>query len=77
MPAYNPPNNAFYTQVGIPDHLDPFKLMGHSGSRFKSITERSQADYIWYDPKRQVVEVWSKNHRALQKAANMLKRLMI
>jgi len=76
MPEYNPPNNAFYTQVNLPVDMNPLNVMGRGGYKFKKITESTRADYIWYDGKRHVIEVWSKNHRSLQKAVKILRRMV-
>jgi hypothetical protein len=37
------------------------------------MTELSQVEYLWYDFKRGVIEVWGKEHR-LPKAIKMLKK---
>ena len=55
---YNPPINAFYTQVTVPDEINPAIMIGREGFYLKRITEHSGAQYIWYDRERKVVEVW-------------------
>ena len=59
---YNPPNNAFYTQVLVPVGINISILIGKDGCYFKKITEMSGAQYIWYDKERNVVEVWGREH---------------
>jgi len=54
MAPYNPPTNAFYTQVAIPEYVNSTKFMKH----LYSITERSGCEYMWVDLKRNVVEIW-------------------
>jgi hypothetical protein len=74
MPAYNPPVDAFYTEIAVPSHVCPEKFIGRSGFHLKRITELSRCDYIWLDFKRCVVEVWSYEERYLAKALRMLSR---
>ncbi len=76
MPAYEPPNNAFYTQVSLPCYINPGAFIGKDGCHLKRMTELSGCDYLWYDFKRGVIEVWGKEYR-LAKACRMLnKRIM-
>jgi len=74
MPEYDPPN-AFYTQIDLPKYIKPEVFIGKEGCHLKRMTELSKCDYLWYDFKRGVVEVWGKEHR-LPKALRMLKKRM-
>jgi len=70
MPEYDPPN-AHYTQIALPAHIKPEIFIGREGCHLKRITELSKCDYLWYDFKRSVIEVWGKESR-LPKAVKML-----
>ena len=72
MPAYEPPN-AFYTQIALPSHIDPGAYIGKDGCHLKRMTELSGCDYLWYDFKRGVIEVWGKEYK-LPKACRMLQK---
>ena len=72
MPAYEPPN-AHYTEVPLPAHIKPEIFIGREGCHLKRMTELSQTEYLWYDFKRNVIEVWGREHR-LPKAVKMLKK---
>ena len=72
MPEYDPPN-AHYTQVSLPAHIKPEIFIGREGCHLKRITELSKCEYLWYDFKRNVIEVWGREHR-LPKAVKMLKK---
>jgi len=72
MPEYDPPN-AFYTQVNIPDHIDAQAFIGREGCHLKRMTELSKCEYLWFDFKRRVVEVWGRQH-TLPKAVKMLSK---
>jgi hypothetical protein len=72
MPEYDPPN-AFYTQIDLPKYIKPEVFIGKEGCHLKHMTELSKCDYLWYDFKRGVIEVWGKEHR-LPKALRMLKK---
>jgi len=72
MPEYDPPN-AFYTQIDLPKYIKPEMFIGREGCHLKRMTELSGCDYLWYDFKRGVIEVWGKEHR-LPKAIKMLSK---
>ncbi len=76
MPEYDPPLNAFYTEVPVAAGVNPGKFIGRGGFHLKRITELSGVDYIWLDFRRLVVEVWSVQRRLIPKALRMLKRRM-
>lgn len=75
MPAYDPPN-AFYTQISLPDCVKPEAYIGKEGCHLKRITTQSGCDYLWYDFKRGVIEIWGREStlprakRILQKRIN-------
>ena len=58
MPAYNPPMNVGYTEVTIPDYVDPNKIMRY----MYFITDISGCRYMWVDLLRKVVEIWGPEH---------------
>jgi hypothetical protein len=70
---YNPPINAFYTQISVPDGINVAVLIGKDGCYFKKMTEKSGAQYIWYDKERNVVEVWGPEY-TLPLALHFLKK---
>lgn len=72
MPEYDPPN-AFYTQVNVPEHIDAQAFIGRDGCHLKRMTELSRCEYLWFDFKRRVVEVWGRQH-TLPKAVKMLNK---
>ena len=76
MPEYNPPADAFYTEIIVPSHISPEKFIGREGFHLKRITELSRCDYIWLDFNRSVIEIWSYEERYLAKAIRMLSRRM-
>ena len=55
--VYNPPI-AHYTQTTLPDHINPAIFIGKDGYYFKLTTERSGAEYIWYNDHNRVIEIW-------------------
>ena len=72
MPEYDPPN-AHYTQIALPAHIKPEIFIGREGCHLKRMTELSRCEYLWYDFKRGVIEVWGKENR-LPKAVKMLNK---
>lgn len=72
MPEYDPPNT-FYTQIALPSSIKPEIFIGKEGCHLKRMTELSGCDYLWYDFKRGVIEVWGKEFR-LAKAIRMLNK---
>ena len=73
--VYNPPANAFYTQIVLPAYITPAIFIGRDGCYFKKITEQSQSQYIWYDDVRGVIEVWGPEW-SLQPALRRLRQRM-
>ena len=73
MPEYDPPTNTHYTQISLPSSIKPEIFIGKEGCHLKRMTELSGCDYIWYDFKRCVIEVWGKEYR-LPKAVKMLNK---
>jgi len=72
MPEYDPPN-AHYTEISLPSNIKPEIFIGREGCHLKRMTELSGCDYIWYDFKRSIIEVWGKEHK-LPKAVRMLNK---
>jgi hypothetical protein len=70
---YNPPINTFYTQISVPSGINVAVLIGKDGCYFKKMTEKSGAQYIWYDTERNVVEVWGPEY-TLSLALHFLKK---
>ena len=70
MPEYDPPANAHYTQLDVSEYPDGFmwKAIGKEGRNFYRITDWLKLKYVWYDDKRNVVEIWGPEH-ALQAGA--------
>jgi len=63
---YNPPNT-FYSQVyGLFESEDMYKFIGKNGSHFKFLTTKLGLDYIWWNKKENIIELWGKH----QKLAN-------
>ncbi len=54
MCVYNPPVNADYAEVNVPEHVNIRTLMKH----FYRFTEKSKCLYIWADLQRRKVEIW-------------------
>ena len=76
MPPYNPPNT-FYREIqGIEDKTIMFKIVGKNGKHFKYLTETLGIDYLWWDIKRNVIEVWGP-HKKLVSASEMIVNWMI
>ena len=73
MPEYDPPTNTHYTQIDLPTSVKPEIFIGKEGCHLKRMTELSGCDYLWYDFKRGVIEVWGKEYR-LPKAVKMLNK---
>ena len=75
MPEYNPPSNAFYSEVPIPMYINPFKIIGRGGKNLITITEESKCQYIWVDLRRKVVEIWGRES-SLPLAISKVRRLI-
>lgn len=59
MAPYAPPN-AHYSQVDVSSYDEDtmFHFVGKSGKRFYWLTTFLDLDYVWYDNKRKVIELW-------------------
>jgi len=75
MPDYNPPMNAFYSEVPIPMYINPMKIIGRGGQVLIDITAESGCQYIWVDLKRKVVEIWGRES-SLPTAIAKIRRLI-
>ena len=60
MPEYAPPANAHYTELDVSNYPEGFmwKAIGKEGRNFYSITDWLHLKYLWYDEKRNVIELW-------------------
>ena len=59
MPPYTPPNN-HYSQMDVSDYTEDqiFSFIGKTGKRFYWLTHKLGLEYLWYDKKRKVIELW-------------------
>ena len=66
MAPYQPPH-AHYSQMDVSeydeDHI--FGFIGKTGKRFYWLTKFLGLDYLWYDKKRKVIEIWGPYHTHL------------
>lgn len=60
MPEYDPPINTHYTELDVSNYPEGFmwKAIGKEGRNFYNITDWLNLKYLWYDEKRNVVELW-------------------
>ncbi len=72
MPTYNPPI-AHYSQINVSDYSVQTILaaIGKQGQGFIYQTNKLGLDYIWWDSKRNVVEIWG-SFQAVKNAPNQL-----
>ncbi len=63
MAPYNPPNS-HYSQMDVSDYDEDhiFSFIGKTGKRFYWLTRFLGLDYLWYDTKRNVIEIWGPYH---------------
>jgi hypothetical protein len=59
MAPYNPPST-HYSQMDVSEYSEDqiFAFMGKTGKKFYWLTHRLGLDYLWYDKKRKVFEIW-------------------
>lgn len=59
MAPYNPPVS-HYTELSVSDYDDDFMFafVGRGGRRHYWLTRMIGVDYLWYDHKRKVIEIW-------------------
>lgn len=59
MPPYNPPAS-HYSQMSLDEFTpeDMYAFIGKGGRRFYWLTKTLGLDYLWYDDKRHVIEIW-------------------
>ena len=59
MPIYDPPD-AHYSEIDVKKYSKKqmLKAIGKEGSNFKMLTQRNNLKYIWWDQKRNKVELW-------------------
>lgn len=70
MAPYNPPVS-HYTELNVAEYDEDFmfSFVGKGGKRYYWLTRMLGVDYLWYDHKRKVVEIWGpfnvlKTHQA-------------
>lgn len=78
---YNPPPKSYATVVRIPI-IVPHELMkyviGSEGGVFKAITHKCEhVDYIWYDARKRVVELWAPCEGSFQDAIDLVNDRML
>ena len=63
MAPYTPPN-AHYSQMDVSEYDEDrlFSFIGKTGKKFYWLTHRLELDYMWYDKKRKVIELWGPYH---------------
>jgi len=65
MAPYSPPNT-FYREIkGIEDKDIMFRIVGKNGNHFKYLTSKLEIEYLWWDMKRNVVEVWGPHKKLI------------
>lgn len=74
MAPYNPPVESHYSHISLSNEEGHsiFKLMGKNGNTFKRITEKSKANYIWYNKNLNIIEIWGPYHSMIP-AQKMIK----
>lgn len=70
MAPYDPPVNAHYTELDVSKYPEGFmwKAIGKEGKNFYDVTGWLKLKYLWYDDKRNVVEIWG-NYDSLANGA--------
>ena len=60
MAPYDPPANAHYTELDVSMYPEGFmwKAVGKDGKNFYDLTDWLNLKYLWFDEKRNVVEIW-------------------
>ena len=60
--VYNPPNG-FYTQLDVYlNESEMRQLIGKNGCNFKYLTNMMQLQYIWWNKKSNIIEIWGKTY---------------
>ena len=59
MAPYNPPVS-HYTELDVSGYDEDFMFafVGKNGRRFYWLTRMLGLDYLWYDDKRHIIEIW-------------------
>ena len=59
MAPYQPPP-AHYSQMDVSEYSETeiFRFMGKTGKKFYWLTQKLGLDYLWYDKKRKIIEIW-------------------
>ena len=77
MPPYNPPVTFYREFKGIEDTNIMFKVIGKNGKHFKYLTEKLGIDYLWWDRKRNVVEVWGPHKKLMSASEEIINWMFI
>ena len=73
--VYNPPN-CFYTQLDVLlNESEMRQLIGKNGCNFKYLTNVTELQYIWWNKKSNVIELWGKNYN-LFSAKNYIQKFI-
>ena len=73
MAPYSPPNT-FYREIkGIEDKAVMYKIIGKNGHHFKHLTAKLGIEYLWWDMKRNVVEVWGPHKKLVSASEEIVK----
>ena len=72
MPPYAPPQDCeFFMEMPMDEMLQVetmLSIMGKEGKVFKAITYESGCEYIWWNAKKNVIEIWSHEMPAVHDA---------
>jgi len=69
--GYNPPKGTMYREFSLDKSIQcttMFKVIGKDGSAFKAITYESGCEYIWWDSKKNVIELYAHSESSLNDA---------
>jgi len=60
MAPYDPPINKHYTELDVSKYDEDFIwfCVGKKGKHFYDITTWLKLEYLWFDHKRMVIEIW-------------------
>jgi len=66
---YSPPKDCNVSIINnIPNNNYMNKLIGKKGIHFIEITKTFNCKYIWHDINKNIIEVWGKNNKDIDKA---------
>jgi hypothetical protein len=78
MAPHNPPIS-HYSEMDVSEYDDDhmFAYVGKSGKRFYWLTRFLELDYLWYDKKRKVIEIWGPMYTHMNKQSEHVIRCEI